>query len=102
MGMWYVQTWMVLPGKYKEHEELLERLRSPLRKRGKTFRYFDKWFGPLGVRVFILEFDSLADLEQFFDTFYKDEENMKLQEEWLTYIDPSSWQGAVWGERKVE
>ena len=100
MGMWYVQTWMVLPGKGEEHEELMERWK--LRKLGKTVRYFDKWFGPIGGRVFILEFDSLADLEQFFETLYKDEENIKLREEWLTYIDPSSWQGIVWEERKVE
>lgn len=105
MGMWFVQTWMVLPGKYKEHDELQKRWNAyvaPKYGKTKTFRYFAKWFGPIGGRVFIIEFDSLADYEQWFETFYKDEKNVKFQEEWLTYIDPSSWQGVIWEEREVE
>lgn len=103
MGIWYVQTFMVAKGKYEEHEELVKRWYAyAMPKIEKTFRYFVKRFGPVGGRVLIIEFDSLADHEQFFETFYKDEENVKFQEDWLTYIDPSSWQGVFWEESKIE
>ena len=103
MGIWYIQTWMVSKGKIKEHDEVQKKWYSyAITKIKKQPRSFNKLFGPVGGRVFIMEFDSFADYENFFETMFKDEENVKFQTEWLSYIDPGSWKGFFWRERALE
>ena len=55
----------------------------------------------IGGRVVIIQFDSHANYEQFFTTWYQDEEWMKLQQEWFTLIEPNIFQGFFWRETEL-
>jgi len=102
MTLWFVQTWMVPRGKVKEHEELMKRWGSYARPQDKQHWYLSKPVGPLGSRIFILRFDSFADMEDFFVKMDEDEENVKLRDKWVSCIDPSSYEGSFWNERALE
>ena len=107
MGLWYVQTWTVTKGKFDEHEEIMRRMQKDIHERpelDKTMEYFIKQFGPMGGRVMILKFDSLAESENFFAKIDKmeNEEDFYLRKEWRECIDYNTWKGFFWVEKPLE
>ena len=104
MGVFYVQTWMVSKGKIEEHEKLMvKRLRYVIPKylKGRerpVAMYFAQRHGPIGGRILILNFDTVADHQKFVDTMSNDGEFNKLVDEWLAYVDPDTWRGTYWDE----
>jgi len=72
MGLLYVQTWVISKGKTREHEEAAMKILPKARKLAPC-RYFSQRHGPMGARVWILEFDTDADYQKYFDTSGKDE-----------------------------
>jgi len=103
MGIWYIETWTVSKGKVEEHDEVVKKWISYIIKKFKIqTRFFNKMFGPMGGRVGILEFENLAEFENFVKISYKDEESTKFRAEWRSYIDPGSWKGFFWREREID
>ena len=101
MGIYWIRKWMVLKGKVDAHEDLMKRWYAYIKpKTDKQIIYFDQMFGPIQGRAKIWEFDSLTDYEQFQDTLFQSEETVKFRDEWLSYIEHSSYQAVFWKERK--
>jgi len=110
MGFVYLQTWVISKGKTKEHEDNMKKSIQLWKDKwtvhgakGKP-RYFELTYGPgLYSRVFMLEFDTLADSEKFFKALKQDEEAKRLNDEWAdNYVEPATWKGVFWEELKLE
>ena len=103
MGIWMVQTWIVLHNKMKEHEEILKKW---MQYNIETFEYFrlrkPKYFNHLleGKRVLVFEVDNLADYEKNRDIWFKDEGFMKIRAEWFSCIE-TNWQVVFWNEMEI-
>lgn len=108
MGFLYVQTWVISKGKTKEHDECMKKILQNAREKYEVLgfktmpRAFSQRYGPMGARVFILEFDSDDDFRSFWEKHERDKETIKLRDEWRTYIDPSSWRAVFWNEITAE
>ena len=105
MAIFEVSVWIVSKGRDKEHEKLMKRFiqyekaNSDKFKEQKSFRYFRGWAGepsPVGGRVCLWEFESLADMEKMYDRLRKDEEFKKMDEEWLNLVDANSVRRYIW------
>jgi hypothetical protein len=106
MGFVYLQTWVISKGKTREHEDNMKKTIQLWKDKWTVHgakgnpRYFELTYGPgLYARVFMLEFDTLADSEKFFKAVQQDEEAKKLVDEWAdNYVEPATWNGVFWEE----
>jgi|GEM_PF-2601131 hypothetical protein len=86
----------VISGNIKKHEELMKELIPYYRKfKGlKSYRYFSHWAGqglsPWGGRLEIFEFENLAALESFFNSFTSDKEAREILERAMSLADPTT------------
>ena len=89
MSFLYVQTWVISKGKTEEHDDCAKRILKNYEDKWKTFglksmpRYFGQRYGPMGARVFILEFESNDDFHNFWEKHGSDEKTVNLRDEWL-------------------
>ena len=102
MGLWYVQTYSVSKGKIEEHEEIVRKILNS--EFGKNLKYFIKKWESYSGRVMILEFEDMADYENFFAKIDKAEreEDLQLRKEWAKCIDYNTWKAVFWDERSLE
>ena len=104
MGFLYVQTYVVSKGKAKEHDDCIKKMYEMWKDKWKVHgarkepKLLSQRWGPMGARVFILEFDNYTDYQRFFNAISEDEEASAIREEWLTYIEPITWKAVFWNE----
>jgi hypothetical protein len=98
-----VDKWMVKPEKQAEHKKLMQKFRKFMKDKGELFKgmrlvgeYTHMFGGVSGMYVWLVEYDSLADLEKVSKKMEKDEEAKKLMAEWMPLIDPASVTTNVW------
>lgn len=108
MAIFEVNIWTVSKGRIRQHEEVMKRISqyekaNPEKfKEQKSFRYFSCWAGeqsPVGGRVAIYEYETLADMEKIYARLKKDEEFNKMDNEWLSLIEPNSVRRYIWHEK---
>ncbi|UCE96713.1 MAG: hypothetical protein JSV51_03735 [Candidatus Bathyarchaeota archaeon] len=98
-----VDKWMVKPEKQAEHKELMKKFHKFMKDSAEMFRemkllgeYTQMFGGVSGMYVWMVEYDSLADLEKISKKMEKHEEAKKLMQEWIPLIDPASVSTNVW------
>ena len=98
-----VDKWMVKPEKQAEHRKLMQKFRKFMKDNAAMFKgmkpvgeYTQMFGGVSGMYVWLVEYDSLADLEKLNKRMEKDEEAKKLMQEWMPLIDPASVSTNVW------
>ena len=67
----------------------------------KSLRVFRQGIGGdlIGRMVIITEFQSLTEMEEFYELLNKDEEWTKIKKEWASVIDMSTMQVSLWNDR---
>jgi len=97
--MW---TWVVKQGKHEKHRLLIHRLEKFVKKNPKLFkelksmRFFTQTFGGIsGAYVEMAEFESLADLSACLARTSKDEGYRKINQEWMSLIDPATFTASL-------
>ncbi|MDH5462395.1 MAG: NIPSNAP family protein [Candidatus Bathyarchaeota archaeon] len=98
-----VDKWMIKPEKQAEHKKLMQKYHKFMKdnaemcKEMKLVGEYTQMFGGVsGMYVWLVEYDSLADLEKLNKRMEKDEEAKKLMQEWMPLIDPASVSTNVW------
>ena len=98
-----VDKWMVKPEKQAEHKKLMQKFRKFMKDNAAMFKgmkpvgeYTQMFGGVSGMFVWLVEYDSLADLEKLSKRMERDEEVKKLMQEWMPLIDPASVSTNVW------
>ena len=98
-----VDKWMVKPEKQAEHKKLMKKFHKFMKDNAEKFKemkllgeYTQMFGGVSGMYVWLVEYDSLADLEKLNKRMEKDEEAKKLMQEWMPLIDPASASTNVW------
>lgn len=103
MTVFVVETYMVKPEKQGEFKLLMQRFlehkeENPEKFREmKPFKLFSQMFGGItGAYVAMEEFDNMADAEKFHARFFKDEEFIKLYQEFVRLIEPTTYSKNIW------
>ena len=98
-----VDKWMVKPEKQAEHKKLMQKFHKFMKDNAEMFKemrsvgeYTQMFGGVSGMYVWLVEYDSLADLEKLNKRMEKNEEAKKLMAEWMPLIDPASVSTNVW------
>jgi len=98
-----VDKWRVKPDKQAEHKKLMQKFRKFMKDNAAMFKemrlvgeYTQMFGGVSGMYVWLVEYDSLADLEKLNKRMEKNEEAKKLMQEWMPLIDPASASTNVW------
>ena len=98
-----VDKWMVKPEKQAEHKKLMQKFHKFMKDNAEMYKemkvlgeYTQMFGGVSGMYVWLVEYDSLADLEKLNKRMEKDEEARKLMQEWMPLIDPASVSTNVW------
>jgi hypothetical protein len=71
-------------------------------KEQKSFRYFRGWFGKpskVANRICIFEFGSVEDMEKMYDKLNREEEFVKIDEEWCNLVEVSSYEHHIWRDK---
>ncbi len=97
--MW---KWVVKQGKHEQHKQLMHRFQEFVRNSPKLFkelksmRFLTQTFGGIsGAYVELAEFESLADLAACLARTSKDEEYRKIDEEWMSLLDPTTFKASL-------
>lgn len=97
-----ISTWTVKPEKQAEFNRLWKRLLKYMKKNSKMFKevkslkfYAQTFGGVAGSCVEMSEYESLADYETVQTRMYKDKEALKLNQEFMLLIDPTTMTQSV-------
>jgi predicted aconitase len=103
MGVFLVESWLVKEGKEKEHEEECEKILDYIRKNREKFeelksvRMFRIFTGrQSNVSIYIQEFGSLAEMEEFDKKIVKDQNYMDRIRRWQSLIQKHSIKAEIW------
>ena len=98
-----VDKWMVKPEKQEEHRKLMQKFHKFMKDNAAMFKemklrgeYTQMFGGVSGMYIWLVEYESLADLEKLNKKMEMDEEAKKLMQEWMPLIDPASISTNVW------
>lgn len=99
-----VDTYFVAKTSFVEHEKFINEVfllaGKRLDKRLKSVSYFScisgHDVGPMGGRMIISEYDSLADMEKSSQELQASEEAQKLTERFAELIDTTSYRSSLW------
>lgn len=97
------ETFVVKPEKQTEFTKLWKRYNKYVKDNPKQFKEI-KWSksftqmfgGTYGAHIELMEFNSLADMEKVNKRTMKDPELMKLYNEMLLLIDPTTYTSNLW------
>lgn len=97
MTILVIGTWLVRPEKQVEFNRLWKRFLEYMKKSPKMFKevkslkFFTQTFGGImGSHVELAEYESLADYETFQAKMKKSKEYMKLLQEFMLLVDPTT------------
>lgn len=103
MSILVVVTYAVKPGKHEEYMSLMKKLRkykdenSELFKEVKSWRIFTQIFGAIAdAYKDTLEFDTMADFENYLTKITNDEGYKKIYEEIIQLVDPATCSQVLW------
>jgi hypothetical protein len=105
MAVVSVETYIVEKATFVEHEKFINQVFLPtvkkLDKRLKSISYFSciagaQDVGPMGGRMMISEYDSLADMEKSTQELQASEEGRKLSDRFSELINTSSHRASLW------
>lgn len=107
MAVFEVDTWLMCKGKRKEQEVIMKEIfeygkkHLEISKYVKSLRFFRQGIGgnPVGRFVLITEFESLADMERFYNLLEKDAEWLKIKERWISLIDLNTMNVSLWNDQ---
>jgi len=98
-----VDTWVIKPEKQAEFTKLWKRYLKYFKENPKLFKEmkwnktFTQMFGgTYGAYISLSEFNSLADMEKLNKRTMKDPTLMKLNQEMMPLIDPTTYTTNVW------
>ena len=99
-----VDTYNVAKGSFVQHEKFVNETLMPttkrLDKRLKSASYFSamaaQGISPMGGRMFISEYDSLADMEKSNQELQASDEYLKLTDRFAELIETSSFRSSIW------
>jgi len=102
MTILVIGTWLVRPEKQVEFSRLWKRFLEYLKKNPKMFKevkslkFFTQMFGGIeGTYVELAEYESLADYETFQTRIKKNKEYMKMFQEFMLLVDPTTLSTSV-------
>ena len=94
---------MVKPEKQEEHTKLMQELRKYMKDNPAMFKelksmkeYTQKFGGIGGTSIWLIECESLAGFERLELRMEKDEELTKLNQKWLSLIEPGTASTEIW------
>ena len=103
MSVFVVETYLVAPEKRGKFKLLMQRLLEYKQENPKLFEEVRSWklfaqiFGGIaGTYIEMWEFDSMADLEKCWKREDKDEGFMKIHQQFLQLIDPTTFSMKIW------
>lgn len=103
MSVFVVETYAVTPEKRGKFKSLMQRLLEYKKQNPKLFEEVRSWklfaqmFGGIaGTYIEMWEFDSMADLEKCWKREDKDEGFMRMHQEFLQLIDPTTFSMKIW------
>lgn len=103
MSVFVVETYLVAPEKRGKFRSLIQRLLQYRKENPKLFEEVRSWklfaqmFGGIaGMYIEMWEFDSMAGLEKCWKREDKDEGFMKIHQEFLQLIDPTTFSMKIW------
>lgn len=103
MSVFVVETYLVAPEKREKFKLLMQRLLEYKKENPKLFeevrslKLFTQMFGGIaGTYIEMWEFDSMADLEKCWKREDKDEGFMKIHQQFLQLIDPTTFSMKIW------
>jgi hypothetical protein len=103
MSVFVVETYLVAPEKREKFKLLMRRLLEYKKENPKLFeevrslKLFSQMFGGIaGTYIEMWEFDGMADLEKCWKQEDQDEEFMKIHQEFLQLIDPTTFSMKIW------
>jgi len=99
----FVETWVVKPEKQAEFTKWWQKNLKYMKQNPKMFKemksmkvYTQRFGGVYGAYVVLAEFDSLADFEKLQVRTMKDEGLMKMYQESILLIDPTTYTVNIW------
>jgi hypothetical protein len=103
MSVFVVETYLVLPEKREKFKSLMQRLLQYKEENPKLFeevrslKLFTQVFGGIaGTNIELWEFDSMTDIEKCWKREDKDEGFMKIHQQFLQLIDPTTFSMRIW------
>jgi hypothetical protein len=103
MSVFVVETYLVAPEKREKFKLLMQRLleykaeNPKLFEEVRSFTLFTQMFGGIaGTYTEMWEFDRMADLEKCWKREDKDEGFMKIHQQFLQLIDPTTFSMKIW------
>ena len=103
MSIFIVDTYVVKPEKQEEFTSFIQRFLKYRKENPKKFKEWKSWkifrqgFGDIsGAYVEMMEFENMADAEEWGTRMRKDEVMMKIREAFMLLIDPTTHSMKLW------
>jgi hypothetical protein len=107
VAVFEVDSYVIIQGKEDEHERVLRKIfeygkkHPDISKYVKSLRVFRQGIGgdPVGRIMMITEFQSLTDMEKFYELLNRDREWIRKRKEWASVIDMNTMRVNLWNDR---